>query len=187
MFRDHLQSQLDGKHSVTVADAVSACLNAISGTRLALYRRRGIEHFLDPATFDAGITRKTLDVMWDVVRAHAEVPRRYLRRKAALLGRERLGFADLMAPLPIASQRRLSWEEGRERILDAFAGVYPELGRFAAEAYERRWIDHTPRPGKRPVAWELRRHEIGELGVRLGVHPGGREVRSPVSRTGYTV
>ena len=67
-----------------------------------------------------------------------------------------------MAPLPIASQRRLSWEEGRERILDAFAGVYPELGRFAAEAYERRWIDHTPRPGKRPGGFCSTSQLIGE-------------------------
>ncbi len=132
------------------ADVVAASLNSISGTRLELYRRRGIEHFLDPAVFDAGITRKTLDTMLGVIRERAEVPRRYLRRKADLLGCERLGFHDLSAPLPFGSQRRISWDEGCAQILEAFGSVYPKLQEFAAEAFERNWIDYEPRPGKRP-------------------------------------
>jgi oligoendopeptidase F len=133
-----------------IGDVAAACLNAIAGTRLELYRRRRVDHFLEPAVFDAGISRRTLDTMLEVVRSRWEVPRRYLRRKARILGLERLGFQDLMAPLPVETQARFSWEDARERVLSAFGDFYPGLGDFAQQAFERRWIDYQTRPGKRP-------------------------------------
>ncbi len=148
-----------------IGDVAAACLNAIAGTRLELYRRRRVGHFLEPAVFDAGISRSTLDTMLEVVRSRWEVPRRYLRRKARILGLERLGFQDLMAPLPIDSQARISWEGARERVLSAFEGFYPELGDFAHQAFERRWIDYQPRPGKRPGAFCSTSKRIGESRV----------------------
>ena len=131
------------------ADTLAACLNAIAGTRLELCRRRGV-HFLEPALFDAGITRATLDAMLEAVAARRELPRRYLRRKAELLGRARLGFQDLEAPLPFADAERVSFDAARERILAAFGRYHPALGAFAARAFAGRWIDWSPRPGKRP-------------------------------------
>jgi oligoendopeptidase F len=35
-------------------------------------------------------------------------------------------------------------------VANAFAGFQPELGHFAREAVSQRWIDYSPRPGKRP-------------------------------------
>jgi len=131
------------------AEVVAACWNAIAGTRLALCRRRGV-HFLEPALFDAGITRATLDAMLQAVAERRELPRRYLRRKAQLLGRERLGFQDLEAPLPEAPAPRVSFDDARQRVLAAFAAHDPGLAEFAAGAFARRWIDWSPRPGKRP-------------------------------------
>jgi oligoendopeptidase F len=130
-------------------DVFAACLNAISGTRLALCARRGV-HFLEPALFDAGLTRAALDALLDAVSARRELPRRYLRRKAALLGRPRLGFQDLEAPLPLAPAARVSFDEARERVLAAFRARYPAFASFAAGAFARRWIDWSARPGKRP-------------------------------------
>jgi oligoendopeptidase F len=150
--REVRAAALEGSNAAweSAGDVAAACLNAIAGKRLELYRRRRVEHFLEPAVFDAGISRRTLDTMLDVVRSRWEVPRRYLRRKARILGLERLGFQDLAAPLPIASHARISWEDARERVLSAFESFYPELRDFALEAFERRWIDHQARPGKRP-------------------------------------
>ncbi len=134
----------------SVADVMAACLNAIAGTRLALYERRGVGHFLDPALFDAGITSRTLDALLGSVEDRSDVAQRYLVKKARLLGREKLGFQDLMAPLPVESHERIPWPNARERVCDAFARFYPALADFARDAFERRWIDWQPRPGKRP-------------------------------------
>ena len=135
----------------TESDVLAACLNGISGTRLELYRRRGIPHYLDPALFDAGITRATLDAMLGAVRERAELPRRYLKAKARALGVPRLGFQDLEAPLPLPGEAaKVPWSDARARVLAAFQAFHPPLGDLAERAFDARWIDHTPRAGKRP-------------------------------------
>jgi len=132
-------------------DVLAACLNGISGTRLELYRRRGIPHFLDPALFDAGITRATLDAMLQAVRDRSELPRRYLRAKARAMGVTRIGFQDLEAPLPHEGEtEKVPWPDARARVLQAFEAFHPPLGNLAQRAFNARWIDHTPRAGKRP-------------------------------------
>jgi oligoendopeptidase F len=137
-----------------LGDVAAACLNGIAGARHTLYRRRGVEHFLDPALFDAGIERATLEVLLDTVERRAGIARRYLERKAELLGREQLGFQDLAAPLPPAEEgdppASLDWGKGCDRIVRSFEAFYPALGRFAADAIASRWVDYSPRPGKRP-------------------------------------
>jgi oligoendopeptidase F len=132
------------------ADTVAACLNAISGTRLALYERRGVAHYLDPALFDAGVSRQTIDVMFGTVRTRQDVARRYLARKARLFGLDRLGFQDLSAPIAHADVGSVSFDQARQRIVDAFRAEYPALAEFAEQAFAGRWIDHEPRVGKRP-------------------------------------
>ncbi|MDH5674544.1 MAG: M3 family oligoendopeptidase [Myxococcales bacterium] len=132
------------------ADTVAACLNAISGTRLSLYPRRGVVHFLDPALFDACIERRTLETLLDVVRSRQELARRYLRRKAELLGLERLAFYDVSAPLPGTQGARIDWGQARERVSRAFGDFHPELGALSESAFTERWIDHQPRASKRP-------------------------------------
>lgn len=132
------------------AESCAAALNAIAGTRLTLYERRGIDHFLDPACLDNHLTRRTLSTMIDVARERAEVARTILRERARRMGKEQLSWADLEAPLPGAPTARISYQGAAERIVDAFERFYPELGAFAAEAVAKRWIDYQPRPGKRP-------------------------------------
>ncbi|MFQ5697665.1 MAG: M3 family oligoendopeptidase [Myxococcota bacterium] len=151
----------------SVADVAAACLNSIAGVRHTLYARRGVEHFLDAATFDAGIERTTLDTLLGVVRERSEVARRYLRRKAGLIGRERLGFQDLTAPLPLQRRAGIGWDEARERVMSAFEGFAPELARFAERAFEGRWIDHTQREGKRPGGFCSTSHVLGESRIFL--------------------
>lgn len=133
-----------------MSSVTAACLNAIAGARPALYKRRGIAHFLEPALFDAGVSHKTLYTIMAVAAARKAVAQRYLQCKVQLLGREKLDFQDLMAPLPLAHSERVNWAEARTRVLSAFESFYPDLARFAEMAFEQDWIDYSPRLGKRP-------------------------------------
>lgn len=152
-------------------DVFAACLNAIAGTRLSLYARRGIADFLEPALFEAGITRRTLDAMLGAVRERRELPRRYLRRKAGALGVARVGFQDLEAPLPLAAGERLSFEDARGQVLAAFASRYPALEALAARAFDERWIDWSLRAGKRPGGFCSTSPVLGQS--RVFVNYGG--------------
>ena len=152
------------------ADTTAACLNAIAGTRLALYRHRGIADFLEPALFDAAISRATLDSLLDALRARAEIARRYLRRKAELLGRERLGWYDLLAPLPRGANERVPFESARAQIHSAFDAFHPPLAALAHKAFERRWIDWESRAGKQPGGFCSSSSLIDESRVFLTFH-----------------
>ncbi|MEN8160574.1 MAG: M3 family oligoendopeptidase [Myxococcota bacterium] len=145
-----------------VSDTLAACLNAIAGTRHTLYARRGVGHFLEPAAFDSGIATSTLDAMLSTVRERFGVGRRYLRGKARCYGQERLGFQDLLAPLPSEPAGAISWDAAREQVAAAFRELSGELADFAEHAFARRWIDYRPRDGKRPGGFCSSSSVIGE-------------------------
>ena len=67
----------------TIEDTAAAALNAIAGTRLTLNRHRGVDHFLDIALFQAAISRKTLDAMFEALLANFEIPRQNFQVESA--------------------------------------------------------------------------------------------------------
>ena len=133
-----------------VEDVTAAALNAISGTRLTLNDYREVPHFLEVALFQSSITRKTLDAMFEAIFSEIEVGRRILRFRAKAMGVEKVAWYDLGAPLPFPDVSPMDWEEGTRLVQGAFARAYPALGEFTQDMYDRRWIDHEPRAGKRP-------------------------------------
>ena len=134
-----------------IEDRAAGALNAIAGTRLTLNRHRGVNHFLDIALFQAAITRKTLDAMFEALLANLEIPRRILRFKARLMGRQALSWYDLGAPLDLPGEERLSWEKAKSTVGASFARAYPALSDFfQRQVIVKNWIDWEPRAGKRP-------------------------------------
>ena len=135
----------------SIEDVAAAALNAIAGTRLTLNRHRGVNHFLDIALFQAAITRKTLDAMFEALFANLDVPRRILQTKAQLMGRRGIAWFDLGAPLDFPDQDKFSWEYARSLVDRSFARAYERLGTFFREQIVgKNWIDWEPRAGKRP-------------------------------------
>ena len=134
-------------------DVAAAALNAIAGTRHTLNRYRGVNHFLDVACFQAGITQKTLDAMFEALRSEVELGRRILRLKAQTMGRETVAWYDLGAPLQVSDDAALDWEAGKALVQASFARAYPALGDFVGQMYAHNWIEWEPRSGKRPGAF----------------------------------
>ncbi|MGI8968462.1 MAG: M3 family oligoendopeptidase [Chloroflexota bacterium] len=130
-----------------VATPLAAALNSIKGETNTLQGRRQWPSALDHALFLTNIDRQTLDAMMEA--AHASFPdfRRYLHTKARALGLEQLAFYDLFAPL---GENTRSWDfaEGQKFLLEQFGEYSPRLRDFAARAFNERWIDAEPRPGK---------------------------------------
>ena len=136
------------------ADTLAAGLNGIAGTRLNLYKRRGIPHFLDTPLFDGAMSRASLDAMLEAIHTHIELPRRALRTAARLQGTPALHYFDLEAPQIAAPEEKpLSWDEACATVDRAFSSAYPKLGQYFRTMLQQRWIEAQPRAGKRPGAF----------------------------------
>lgn len=134
------------------ATPLAAALNSIKGQVNTLTRRRGWESALDAALFDARIDRATLDAMLTAARESFPDWRRYLRAKAHALGLERLAWYDLFAPVG-GSGRPWTFVEGEEFVARHFGAYSQPLRDYATRAFEQRWIDAEPRPGKEDGAF----------------------------------
>lgn len=136
----------------SVREPLAACLNGVKGWANTLNRRRGRTDALHQALDLARIDRPTLEAMLAAMRASFPTFRRYFAAKARRLGKEKLAWWDLFAPLR-QTRQTFTFEQAHEFIVRQFATFSPELAEFADYAFRNRWIDAEPREGKRGGAF----------------------------------
>jgi len=129
------------------ATPLAAALNGIKGQALTLLTRRDWSDPLDEAVFNANIDRETLDALIEAAREAFPDLRRYLRRKAVVLGQEHLAWYDLFAPVGDPG-RSWAWEEAVAFLEEQFGSYSDRLRDLMRRASAERWIDAGPRPGK---------------------------------------
>lgn len=134
------------------ATPLTAALNSIKGQVNTLTSRRGWDSALDEALFDARIDRSTLDAMLTAARESFPDWRRYMRAKARALGLEQLAWYDLFAPVGGAG-RPWTFDEGAAFVVRRFGSYSDKLSAFANRAFQERWVDAEPRPGKEDGAF----------------------------------
>jgi pepF/M3 family oligoendopeptidase len=136
----------------SVRTTVAACMNGVKGTAITLAKRRGRTSVLDVALEDNRIDQSTLEALLGAIRESFPVFRRYLASKAKKLGKKKLPWWDIFAPIG-ESDTKFTWSAARKFIVEKFATFSRELGDFAATAFDHRWIDAEPRDGKRGGAY----------------------------------
>ncbi|GIN20084.1 MAG TPA: oligoendopeptidase [Bacillus bacterium] len=131
------------------AELIATTLNHLSGFRLAVYKKRGWNDVLKEALEYNRMSKETLDIMWKVISDNKKPFVEFLKRKAHLLGVEKLNWYDLDAPATDSS-KTYTYREGAAFIIDHFGKFGDELSKFAEKAFKGRWIEAEDRPGKRP-------------------------------------
>ncbi|MDG2112949.1 MAG: M3 family oligoendopeptidase [Actinomycetota bacterium] len=127
---------------------LAAALNSQKGETAALNRRRGWSDDLEPALFENGIDRPTLDAMTAEVVDALPAFRRFLATKAGLLGvGPKMPWSGLVAPV-MRDASQLEWAQAVDRVRSAFGSYGDSLDRLARRAVNEEWIDAEPRPGK---------------------------------------
>ena len=178
----------------TAAEAVTSALEPGLRTRAFVFntllhdkavddRLRRFPHWLTSRNLSNEATDESVQALLEAVRGRYELPRRWYRLKADLLGLDRLADYDRMAAVT-AEESQVSWAEGRQLVLDCYQSFSPQLGRLARRFFEERWIDAPVRPGKRGGAfcasavpsshpyvmlnWTSRRRDVLTLAHELG-------------------
>jgi len=78
---------------------------------------------------------------------------RYLKLKKRMLGVDTLKYSDVYAPVVKGVDLEYTYEEAKKLVLEAMEPLGDDYCRVVAEAFEKRWIDVYPSPGKRSGAY----------------------------------
>jgi len=134
----------------SVEKPLAASLNGIKGTSLTLGERRNYSSPLEASLKQARISQETLNALIGVMSDNLGVFRRYLKAKARYLGKDKVAFFDLFAPVASKSSQPKVWsfQETQEFITLQFSRFSKEMGDFAKDAFDKNWIDAGPRSGK---------------------------------------
>jgi pepF/M3 family oligoendopeptidase len=135
-----------------VQEILAACLNGVKGEVNVLDRKRGRRDAIHSSLDAARLDRKTVEAMLAAMKDSFPLFRRYFQAKAKKLGKEKLAWWDLFAPLG-KTDKVYSYEEARDFILENFGKFSPDLAAFAKRAFDNNWIDAEQREGKRGGAF----------------------------------
>lgn len=131
----------------TVEVTLAAAMNGIKGQANVLGQRRGYADPIEPTLTANSIDRETLEAMQAACVDAFPAFRRYFRAKAKLLGRDRLPWWDLFAPVGKTS-KAWSYDEAKAFIVEQFGTYSDKLANFADRAFQEDWLDVAPREGK---------------------------------------
>ena len=136
-----------------IQDSIAFALNNIKNQVTFLCHKRGYESPLAMTLKQSRMTKETLDAMLEAIKEYLPTFRKYLRKKAEMLGHENgLPFYELFAPLG-KSDKKFSVEEARDYLVNCFKTFTPDMSDMMQEAFDNEWIDFFPRKGKRGGAF----------------------------------
>lgn len=145
-----------------IEEGVAAALNAIKGEVLTICKLRGYESPLEKTLINSRMDKESLDAMLSAMREAMPTFRKYLVRKAEILGYNNgLPFYEMYAPV-IDKDMEFSYEEGAKFVEKNFRTFSDNLADFAKKAVDNSWIDVYPKEGKVGGAFCSNLHFIGE-------------------------
>ena len=135
-----------------VKETLAACLNGVKGEANVLNKKRGRKDAIHSSLDAARLDRKTLDAMLAAMKDSFPMFRKYWNAKAKKIGKEKLAWWDIFAPVG-KTDKVYSFEEARDFIIENFEKFSPDLAAFAKRAFDNNWIDAEQREGKRGGAF----------------------------------
>jgi oligoendopeptidase F len=97
-------------------------------------------------------TDEAVEALIEATTSRYDVPQRYYRLKARLLGLDRLDHYDRFAPVS-SDTVKTPWDDARRIVVDAYTDFSDDAGAIIARFFDDRWIDGPVRPDKRPGAF----------------------------------
>jgi oligoendopeptidase F len=145
------------------AEAVSVALEPGLRTRAFIYntlahdksvddRLRRYPHWLAARNLANEASDESVMALITAVRARYDIPQRWYRLKAKLLGVDRIADYDRAAPV-LPEDISFSYGGARELVLDTYDAFSPEAGRVVRRFFDEHWIDAPVRPHKRGGAF----------------------------------
>ena len=145
------------------AEAVTVALEPGLRTRTSIFNTILVDKWIDDRLrgYPTWITSRNLanettdgavQALVDAATSRYDVPQRYYRLKAKLLGLDRLEYYDRFAPVADDSSKT-SWDDARRVVTEAYGDFSSEAGAAVERFFDDGWIDAPVRPDKRHGAY----------------------------------
>ena len=184
----------DREERQIAADAVTAALEPGLRTRAYVFntlmadkttddRLRSYSSWVASRNLANQASDSSVQALVDAVVDRYDIPQRWYRLKAHLLGVEKLADYDRNASIATVEEE-FSWSQATEIVLDSYGSFSSELAGVVNTFIDENWIDAPVRPGKRPGAfcaytvpsahpflllnWTSRRRDVLTLAHELG-------------------
>jgi oligoendopeptidase F len=146
-----------------VAEAVSETLEPGLRTRAFIYntlvadkavedRLRSYPHWLASRNLANEASDASVMALIEAVRGRFDIPQRWYRLKAKLLGVDTIADYDRGAPV-LAEDITFSYGEARELVFDTYEAFSSEAGAVVRRFFDESWVDAPVRPHKRGGAF----------------------------------
>ncbi len=116
-------------------------------------RTRGYESSLHSALDENNIPTEVYLALIENVTNNLDSFHRFLNLKKRMLGVETLKYSDVYAPVVKGIDLKYTFDEAKKLVLDSVKPLGSSYGRVVEKAFEERWIDVYPTPGKRAGAY----------------------------------
>ena len=116
-------------------------------------RTRSYKSSLHSALDDNNIPTEVYLALIENVTGNLDSFHRYMKLKKRMLGVETLKYSDVYAPVVKGVDLKYTFDQAKELVLDSLKPLGADYCRVVAEAFEKRWIDVYPSPGKRAGAY----------------------------------
>jgi oligoendopeptidase F len=147
----------------TAAEAVSETLAPGLRTRGFIYntlahdksvedRLRRYPHWLASRNLANEVSDESVMALIQAVRRRYDIPQRWYRLKAQLIGVDRLADYDRAAPV-LGEDVTFSFAQARDFVLETYDSFSPQAGAITKRFFDERWIDAPVRPHKRGGAF----------------------------------
>lgn len=131
----------------------SAALRAICSDHVQMVKMRKWESPMTQSLLVNDVDEETINALLNTIEKNRGVYQDYLRLKAKVLGLKKLGNWDILAPLNETPDKKYTWEESKQLVVEAYAEFDNEVGTWIQEMFDRRHIDAQVRDGKRSGAY----------------------------------
>ena len=120
-------------------------LNTLLADKMVEDRLRHYPHWLASRNLANEASDESVEALVEAVRDRYELPRRWYRLKAQLLGVDQLADYDRMAAVT-DEQEHVDWASAKETVLSTYGAFSDELGALVQRFFDESWIDAPVRP-----------------------------------------
>ena len=134
-------------------DLFAFALRNISNDWINVTNRRNYDNEMHASLIANDIEQEVIENLLKSIDEHSHIYRRYLKLKAKIFRLPKLGNHDIVAPIKSDSEAKITYEEAKEIVIQAYVGFDNNYAFGVRDMFKKNHVDASPRFGKRNGAF----------------------------------